>query len=101
MIGSNNHKQLQVIQESTTIVLITAPRASSVQIAPIISTFEYRATPNVAAKKLHPLTIIDFIENLCAMEIDFFLVFQDDAVSDSYLSSGSHSQRLHLTESFR
>ena len=60
---------------STTTVLITAPRASSVQIAPIISTFEYRATPNVAAKKLHPLTIIDFIENLCAMEIDSFLVF--------------------------
>ena len=43
MIGSNTIN-IAGNTRSTTIVLITAPRASSVQIAPIISTFEYRAT---------------------------------------------------------
>ena len=74
MIGSNTIN-IAGNTRSTTIVLITAPRASSVQIAPIISTFENRATQNIAAKKQHQLTNIDYIEKLCAMKIDSFLVF--------------------------
>lgn len=51
----------------TEIVLITAPRASNVQIELIISILEYRDTPIVTAKKLSPLIIIDLIEVLWAI----------------------------------
>lgn len=51
----------------TEIVLITAPRASNVQIELIISILEYRDTPIVTAKKLSPLIIMDLIEVLWAI----------------------------------
>ena len=39
----------------------------------IISILEYTPTPNVAAKKLNALTIIDWIEPSSAVVIDSFL----------------------------
>lgn len=59
----------------TTSVLITAPLDRRFVIPLIISTFEYRPTPKVAAKKLHPLIMIDFIEVRCAMDIASFFDF--------------------------
>lgn len=43
----------------TTIILMIAPRAISIHNEPIISMLEYNPTPNVAAKKLSALTMID------------------------------------------
>ena len=57
----------------TTTILIRAPLDNSVQIAPIISTLEYHATPNVAAKKLKPLVMIDRAHALCAFMTASFL----------------------------
>ena len=54
-------------------ILIRAPLDNSVQIAPIISTLEYHATPNVAAKKLKPLVMIDRAHALCAFMTASFL----------------------------
>ena len=54
-------------------ILIRAPLDNSVQIAPIISTFEYHATPKVAAKKLNPLVMIDSAQALCAFITASFL----------------------------
>ena len=60
---------------STAAILISAPRESSVQIDPIISTFEYTETPNVATKKLHPLVMMDRKLDLWAMLIASFRLF--------------------------
>lgn len=46
----------------TTNILMIAPLAISEQREAIMSTFEYRPTPNVAAKKLNALTITDCID---------------------------------------
>ena len=51
----------------TTIILITAPRASRVTIDLIISICEYRLTPKVAAKNPKPLVKMDLIEVLWAI----------------------------------
>ena len=59
--GSNNRNMAGRMQITTT-VLISAPRDRRVQMALIISICEYIHTPNVAAKKLIPLIMMDFME---------------------------------------
>ena len=57
----------------TEIVLMTAPRASNVQMELIMSMLEYNDTPMVTAKKLNPLIIMDLIEVLWAIATASFL----------------------------
>ena len=59
----------------TITVLMIAPLESNVQIELIISILEYSPTPKVAAKKLHPLIIIDFMEVSWAIQMASFLLF--------------------------
>ena len=59
--------------QSTTTILISAPRAISEQSELIMSMLEYMPTPNVAAKKLIALTIMDFMLDRCAIRIASFL----------------------------
>ena len=52
----------------TTTMLISAPRASSMTMARIISTLEYSATPTVAANRLRPLVMMDTTDERCAAD---------------------------------
>ena len=51
-------------------MLMTAPRASSMQMERIMSMSEYIATPKVAANRPMPLTMIDGAEVPSAMDTD-------------------------------
>lgn len=74
-INLSNTVSIAGRMQITTTVLITAPLAKSVVIELIMSMLEYAQTPNVAAKKLIPLMIIDLIEVLCAIATASFFVF--------------------------
>lgn len=49
---------------------MSAPLAIKLHKAPIISTFEYNPTPNVAEKNPNALTIIDGTDELIAVTIE-------------------------------
>ena len=73
-ITLSNSKMSAGRTQITEMVLITAPRASSVQMELIMSILEYKDTPIVTAKKLNPLIIMDLMEVLWAIATASFLV---------------------------
>lgn len=67
-----------------------APLAISEQREAIMSTFEYRPTPNVAAKKLNALTITDCIDAPKADVMPPAFLLHCILLYDTSLSSGLH-----------